>query len=141
MDRGVAMIGVQDLTDQLNVMQRTLVQLERRLQRVEAREPARITTDRSHIVRIQGVCGGRPIIDGTRISVKTVVGWVHLGMSPQEIIEQYPLLSAVQVADALAYYEDHPEEIDAEFAEEQRLFEQEIPRLQSLVAQSKVQRV
>jgi uncharacterized protein (DUF433 family) len=92
-------------------------------------------------VRIQGVCGGRPIIDGTRISVKTVVGWVHLGMSPQEIIEQYPLLSAVQVADALAYYEDHPEEIDAEFAEEQRLFEQEIPRLQSLVAQSKVQRV
>ena len=127
------MIGVQDLTDQLNVMQRSLVQLERRLQRVEAREPARITTDRSHIVRIQGVCGGRPIIDGTRISVKTVVGWVRLDMSPQEIIEQYPLLSAAQVADALAYYEDHPEEIDAEFAEEQRLFGLEIPYLQHMV--------
>lgn len=134
------MIGVQDLTDQLDVMQRTLVQLERRLQRVEAREPARITTDRSHIVRIQGVCGGRPIIDGTRITVKTVVGWVRIGMSPQEIIRDYAL-TAAQVADALAYYEDHPEEIDAEFAEEQRIFEQEIPRLQSLVAQSKAQRV
>ena len=134
------MIGVQDLNDQLNLMQRTLAQLERRLQRVEAREPARITTDRSHIVRIQGVCGGRPIIDGTRITVKTVVGWVRIGMSPQEIIKDYAL-TAAQVADALAYYEDHPEEIDAEFAEEQRIFEQEIPRLQSLVAQSKAQRV
>lgn len=134
------MIGVQDLTDQLNGMQRTLVQLERRLQRVEAREPARLTTDRSHIVRIQGVCGGRPIIDGTRISVKTVVGWARLGMSPHEIIEQYPLLSVAQVADALAYYQDHPEEIDAEFAEEQRLLEQETPRLQSLVTQSKAQK-
>jgi uncharacterized protein (DUF433 family) len=135
------MIGVQDLNDQLNVMQRTLVQLERRLQRVEAREPARITTDRSHIVRIQGVCGGRPIIDGTRISVKTVVGWIRLGMSPQEIIEQYPLLSAAQVADALAYYGDHPEEIDAEFAEEQRVLDLEMPRMQQMVVSRRSQRV
>ncbi len=130
------MLGVQDLTKQLDVMQRALVQIERRLQRVEAREPARITTHRPHVVRVQGVCGGRPIIDGTRIPVKTVVGWVRVGMSQQEITDQFAL-SAAQVADALAYYEDHPEEIDAEFAEEQRILDREIPRLQQLVAKER----
>lgn len=130
------MLGVQDLTKQLDVMQRTLVQIERRLQRVEARWPARITTHRPHVVRVQGICGGRPVIDGTRIPVKTVVGWVRVGMSPQEITDQFAL-SAAQVADALAYYEDHPEEIDAEFAEEQRILDREIPRLQQLVTKQR----
>ncbi|MBE2234625.1 MAG: DUF433 domain-containing protein [Anaerolinea sp.] len=116
------MLAVQELTDKLDTLEQTVVHLERRLQWVEKREPGKIRTDHPHIVRFQGVCGGRPIIEGTRISVKTVVGWVRLGMSLNEIVEQYPFIAADQVSDALAYYQDHPEEIEAEFAEEQRIF-------------------
>jgi uncharacterized protein (DUF433 family) len=127
------MAGVLELTDRIDALQQTVLHLEQRLQRIEERDPGKLRTDRPSIVRVQGVCGGRPIIEGTRISVKTVVGWTRMGMNAQEIIEQNPLIEAAQVADALAYYQDHPEEIDAEFAKEQRYLEQEIPRLQRLV--------
>ncbi len=83
---------------------------------------------------MQGVCGGKPVIEGTRIAVKTVVGWVRMGMTLAEIVIEYPFISLAQVADALAYYERHSEEIEAEFAEEERLLEREIPRLQQLLA-------
>lgn len=80
-------------------------------------------------MRVQGVCGGRPIIEGTRITVKLIVGWVRLGMKTAEIAADYPHLSTIQIADALAYYEDHPEEIGAEFAEEERYMNMELPRV------------
>jgi uncharacterized protein (DUF433 family) len=92
-------------------------------------------TEYPHIVRVQGVCGGRPIIEGTRLPVKLIVGWARMGMTPEEIAAQYPGVSIVQVADALAYHKDHPTEIEAEFEEEQRYVEVEIPRLQAMVAQ------
>jgi uncharacterized protein (DUF433 family) len=101
---------------------------------INVREMGMIRTEHPHIIRMSGVCGGRPIIEGTRLSVKLIVGWVQLGMTPEEIAVQYPSVSIVQIADALAYYEDHPEEIEAEFAKEQRCIEVEIPRLQAMVA-------
>ena len=52
-----------------------------------------------------------------------------MGMAPEEIAAQYPYVSVAQIVDALAYYEDHTEEIDAEFAEEQRYIETELPTL------------
>ena len=51
----------------------------------------------------------------------------------------YPDVSAAEIGDALAYYEDHPEEIEAEFEEEQRYIEVEIPRLQAMVAERREQ--
>lgn len=95
--------------------------------------PELATSAYPYIVRVQGVCGGRPIIEGTRLSVKLIVGWVKQGMTPEEIIDQYPQLSASQIADVLGYYRDHPEEIKAEFAEERRYLEVEIPRLQAMI--------
>ena len=47
------------------------------------------------------------------------------------------LLTAVQIEDALAYYEDHPEEIEAEFQEEQRYIEVVAPRLQKIMAEKR----
>ena len=131
------MTGLLELTVTVEALQETISQLDRRLAQVESRAPGKIRTDHPHIVRMQGVCGGRPVIEGTRISVKTIVGWVRMGMSSSEIEAQYPYISLAQVADALAYYEDHPEEIDAEFAEEDRLLEREIPRLQHMVASTR----
>lgn len=131
------MTGSQELTFTIEALRESISQLDKRLAQVEARAPGKIRTEHPHIVRVQGVCGGRPVIEGTRISVKTVVGWVRMGMTPSEVVTEYPFISLAQVADALAYYERHSEEIEAEFAEEQRLLEREIPRLQGLVASSR----
>ena len=69
-------------------------------------------TEHPYIVQIEDVCGGRPVIKGTRISVQSIVGYYELGMSIEEIMEGLPHLSAAQVYDALSYYHDHQEEIE-----------------------------
>jgi uncharacterized protein (DUF433 family) len=116
-----------------------ITRLEARVAEISAREPGKIRTDHPHIVRVQGVCGGRPVIEGTRLSVKLIVGWARMGMTPEEIAAHYPDVSIVQITDALAYYKDHPEEIEAEFAEEKRYIEVEIPRLQAMIAERREQ--
>ena len=76
----------------------------------------RVQTEHPHIVQMEGVCGGRPIIAGTRISVRTIVERVGLGDSPEQIVEDYPPLTLAQVYDALSYYHEHKSEIEAEMA-------------------------
>lgn len=57
--------------------------------------------------------GGKPIVEGTRISIPQI-GEDHakFGWSPEEIQEAYGLELAVVFA-ALSYYYDHKEEMDA----------------------------
>ena len=131
---------VEEFAVKIDSIWEAITRLETRVAEISAREPGKIRTDHSHIVRVQGVCGGRPVIEGTRLSVKLIVGWARMGMRPEKIVAQYSDVSIVQIADALAYYEDHPEEIEAEFAEEQRYIEVEIPRLQAMVAERREQR-
>jgi len=69
-------------------------------------------TEHLHITVAEGVCGGAPIIRGTRTSVAHVAGYYRLGVSPEEIQRELPHLTLAQVFDALAYYFDHVEEID-----------------------------
>lgn len=72
-----------------------------------------------------GYCGGRPHILGHRIKVKHVAVWHdRLGMSPAEIVAEYPTVTLPQVLAALAYYRDHRDEIEAEIAEEDAMFEE-----------------
>jgi uncharacterized protein (DUF433 family) len=49
------------------------------------------------------VLGGKPCIDGTRISVEFVLELVASGASRDEIIRRYPFLAAEAVEDALRY--------------------------------------
>ena len=60
----------------------------------------------------------RPRIAGTGVSVRTVVGWYQLGMSPDEIAGEMPHLSFAQVYAALAYYFANRQEIDQDIAAE-----------------------
>ena len=60
------------------------------------------------------MCGGRPIIAGTRISVRAIVERTRLGDSPEQIMENYPPLTLAQVYDALSYYHEHKSAIEAE---------------------------
>ena len=77
-------------------------------------ELPRVQTDHPHIVRIEGVCGGRPVVAGTRISVRTLVERTRLGDSPAQIVADYPPLALAQVHDALSYYYEHKAEIESE---------------------------
>ncbi|MBM4030562.1 MAG: DUF433 domain-containing protein [Planctomycetes bacterium] len=63
------------------------------------------------ITRHPGIVGGEPIIRGTRVPVRALIGCYKLGMDFEEILEGY-LLTPAQLHEAFAYYYDHQEEIE-----------------------------
>ncbi len=65
-----------------------------------------------------GVCGGRPRIAGTGVSVRRIAGWYKLGLTPEEIAAEIPHLSLAQVHGALAYYHANRDAMDAEMEQE-----------------------
>jgi uncharacterized protein (DUF433 family) len=73
----------------------------------------------SLITRTPGIKGGTPHIAGTGVAVRTMVRWYKLGMSPEQIAEQYPHLQLFQVYAALAYYHANRDRMEAEMAEEE----------------------
>ncbi len=67
----------------------------------------------AYIVSRKGYCGGRPIIAGTKFPVSSVVNYIlKQGMTPEELVKEFPHLSLSQIYDALSYYYDHKEEMD-----------------------------
>ncbi len=76
--------------------------------------------DRVRIVSTDGTCGGRPRIDGHRITVEDVAIWhERMGMSPDEIVSVYPTITLADVHSALAYYFENRDVIDADIREGQ----------------------
>ncbi|MBI4688675.1 MAG: DUF433 domain-containing protein [Nitrospirae bacterium] len=73
----------------------------------------------------KGVCGGEPVIVGTRISVSLIVELDQLGYSVDEIVSMYPHITHAQVYDALSYYYDHRNEIDKIIEENKEEYWQE----------------
>ncbi len=65
-----------------------------------------------YISRDSQISNGEPLIDGTRITVRTIAGYYQMGMDVDEILSSLSHLSASQVHSALAYYFDHQTEID-----------------------------
>ena len=66
-----------------------------------------------HIVKIDGICGGEAIIEGTRIAVWHLVGYYYkAGLTIEEILAEWDYLAPNQVFSAFAYYHDHQDEID-----------------------------
>ena len=77
-----------------------------------------------HITKTPGICGGRPCIAGHRIRVQDIVVLHEMhGMSPQEILEQYPTITLADVHAAMAYYYDNREEIEEEFRKSRETYE------------------
>ena len=65
-----------------------------------------------HITRVPGVVGGEPIVRGTRLAVRHIVlEWRARG-SVEGVLDSYPILTKEEVAEALAYYDAHRDEID-----------------------------
>lgn len=71
---------------------------------------------RQHITKTPNVCGGRACIAGHRIRVMDVVVWHEMrGMSPEEIVYQFPGITLADIHAALAYYFDNRAEVEADF--------------------------
>ena len=76
----------------------------------------------SHIKKDPKVRGGKACIGGTRISVKDIVCLHEEGLSPEQMLNVFGTpLTLSQVHAALAYYYDHKEEIEASFAEDEKI--------------------
>ncbi len=54
---------------------------------------------------------GRPCITGTRISVYDVLGWLGLGMSVANIIDDFPELTEEQIRACLFYAADREHKV------------------------------
>jgi uncharacterized protein (DUF433 family) len=75
----------------------------------------------SHITKDPRVCGGKACIDATRIRVIDVVQAHNEGYPPDQIRDLFAVtltLTLAQVYSALAYADEHPQEIAADFASE-----------------------
>ena len=68
-------------------------------------------TEHPYIVKVNGICGGRPIIKGTRTPVHAIVEYYRMGMDTYEILTHLPYLTEAKLHDALSYFHDHKEEI------------------------------
>ncbi|MCP3961937.1 MAG: DUF433 domain-containing protein [bacterium] len=85
------------------------------------------------IARDPHIREGRPRIAGTGVTVLRVVSWYKLGLSPEEIADNFGHLSLAQVHAALAYYHANREEIESDLeaqeAEARALEREFAPRL------------
>ncbi len=73
--------------------------------------------DYPYIVSNPEIAGGRPVIEGTRITINCIAGYYQMGMNADEILDSLRHLTPSQVHSALAYYFDHQEEINADLKE------------------------
>ena len=71
------------------------------------------------ITQTPGICGGRPRVAGTGVSVRRIVGWYKLGLTPEEVATEIPHLDLAQVHAALTYYHANRDEMEAAMASEE----------------------
>jgi uncharacterized protein (DUF433 family) len=81
--------------------------------------PEAVKTEHPHIVLLQGVCGGEPVIDGLRVTVRHVATLHQRGESISDIAPALGIARA-QVFHALSYFFDHHDEILALIVQEEQ---------------------
>jgi len=65
---------------------------------------------RDYIVSDKSICGGQPVIRGTRITLRTVLASLADGDSIEEILKAFPTLSHDAVRAVIAYAASSAEE-------------------------------
>jgi uncharacterized protein (DUF433 family) len=66
------------------------------------------------------IAGRQPVIRGTRIKVMDIaIRYEFMGLSADEIIDEYPHLKLEQIHDALSYYYEHKDMFDRKYREDQ----------------------
>jgi len=72
-----------------------------------------LQTEHPHIVQTEQAI---PVVKGSRIAVWQIAVMFKAGDTPDDILEAYPHLSPPQVYDAISFYLDHQEVIEAQIA-------------------------
>lgn len=73
----------------------------------------------SLLTRSPEIRDGRPCVAGTRTTVHRIAVWYKMGLSPEEIAQQYKHLPLAGVYAALAYYHANQAQMEAEIAADQ----------------------
>ena len=56
-----------------------------------------------YIARNPAICGGEPIVAGTRVTVRTVLASLAEGMGVEEVLQDFPSLSRDAVRAVIAF--------------------------------------
>ena len=81
-----------------------------------------LQTEHPHIQKDPAICGGDPVIGGTRIPIRLIYLRARAGDSVESIQRVYPRLTLAQIHDALSYAYDHLSEIEEEIRREQETY-------------------
>lgn len=76
---------------------------------VVSAEPVPLATDQDGVVRV----------GGTRVTLDTVVAAYREGLTPEEIVQQYPSLRLNELYSVIGYFLNHTEEVDSYLRERQ----------------------
>jgi uncharacterized protein (DUF433 family) len=74
---------------------------------------ATVTDIGTLITQSPDVCGGRPRVAGTGVTMMRIAGWHKLGCEPEEMARKTGL-SLAQIHAALAYYHANQAAVDAD---------------------------
>jgi uncharacterized protein (DUF433 family) len=58
---------------------------------------------RDHIVRDSEICGGEPVIQGTRITLRTVLASLAEGMEDADILRNFPAMTVADLRAVIAF--------------------------------------
>jgi uncharacterized protein (DUF433 family) len=58
---------------------------------------------RPYITRNPAICGGEPVVTGTRITVRTLLASLAEGMDPDELLQDFPTLSRDALRAVIAF--------------------------------------
>ena len=98
---------------------------EEKAQVVQLLSKGKITLGRG-IEKNPGVCGGSACIAGTRMTVWGLVEARRLGYSEADLLTSYPSIEATDIANAWAYAEAFPDEIETEIAANDEVMYEEL---------------
>jgi uncharacterized protein (DUF433 family) len=62
------------------------------------------------VIRDKGICGGEPVFEGTRVTLRTVLASLADGNSAEEILADFPSLKAEDVQAVIAFAAGSAEE-------------------------------
>ena len=82
-----------------------------------------VKTEHCYVHKDLAICGGDPVIVGTRIPVLLVYQRTQAGDTVEMIRQAYPHLTPAQIHDALSYAYDHLAEIEQEIRREDQAYE------------------
>jgi len=56
-----------------------------------------------HIVRDQKICGGEPVLKGTRVTVRTILASLAEGATIEELLADFPTLNVEHIRATIAF--------------------------------------